>query len=151
MPDSNEHFYNIDINWNRDKIGTASSPELDEEITVATPPQFPGGVVGVWSPEHLFVAAVSSCFMTSFTAIAEYSKFSFESLKVESSGKMSKENGKFVMSEIILKPLLEISDPSFEKKAFRLLEKAEQICLITRSIKSDVTMQARVEVVVSRD
>lgn len=149
MSDLNEQYYNVDINWKAGKIGTASSPELDDKITVATPPQFPGGVDGIWSPEHLFVAAVSSCFMTSFTAIAEYSRFSFESLKVESSGKMSKEDGKFVMSEITLKPVLEITDPAQEKKALRLLEKAEQICLITRSVKSDVKMEARILVTVN--
>lgn len=144
MTDSNEHYYNVDIEWTEGKTGRASSAELDDEIKVATPPQFPGGVDGIWSPEHLFVAAVSSCFMTSFTAVAEYSRFDFVSLKVESSGKMSKEGGKFVMSEITLKPVLEIKDSSAEKKAHRLLEKAEQICLITRSVKSDVRMEPTV-------
>lgn len=141
-----EHFYEVDIDWLEGRTGMMRSELLDDEIKVATPPQFPGGVEGIWSPEHLFTASVSSCFFTSFTAVAEYSKFTFESLNIKSSGKMSRENGKFVMSEIIIEAELVIADESREKKAIRLLEKAEEICLITRSIKSKVIMKPVVKI-----
>lgn len=146
MQNFDEHHYNVKVTWKEGKIGELSSKELNDKIKVATPPQFPGGVEGIWSPEHLFTAAVSSCFMTSFTAIAEYSKFEFESLDVESSGVMSKEDGKFVMSKVILKPLLLIRDETQIKKAHRLLEKAEEICLISRSIKSEIEFHPVVEI-----
>lgn len=147
MSSNEEHNYKVNIEWKDGRTGTMSSPQLDVAMDVATPPEFPGGVEGVWSPEHLFTASVSSCFMTSFTAIAEYSKLDFEDLRVNSSGIMSRdENGKFVMSEITLNPVLTISDPSKEKKALRLLEKAEGICLITRSIKSKVILKPVVTV-----
>lgn len=81
MSDKN-HEYQVDLNWKEGRIGMLSSPELEEKFEVATPPQFDGGVEGIWSPEHLFVSSVSSCFMTTFTAIAEYSKLNFEDLKV---------------------------------------------------------------------
>ncbi len=149
MQTSEEHLYNVDVNWKSGRVGSVSSPELEQKLDVATPPEFPGGVEGVWSPEHLFVASVSSCFMTSFTAIAEYSKFEFESLNVKSSGVMSREDGKFVMSKVILKPLLEITDEKYEKKAYRLLEKAEEICLISRSIKSEIEFHPEVRILIS--
>ena len=141
-----EHFYKVDLDWIEGRTGLMHSELLDEKIKVATPPQFPGGVEGIWSPEHLFTASVSSCFFTSFTAVAEYSNFTFESLNIKSNGKMSRENGKFVMSEIIIEAELVIADESHEKKAIRLLEKAEEICLITRSIKSKVTMKPVVKI-----
>ncbi len=147
MSSSEEHNYEVDIAWKEGRIGSMSSPVLDNKLDVATPPEFPGGVEGVWSPEHLFTAAVSSCFLTSFTAVAEYSKFEFEDLKIKSSGKMSRdENGKYVMSEVTIKATLTISDETREKKAYRLLEKAEEICLITRSIKAEVKLIPIVEV-----
>lgn len=146
MQNTDDHIYHVKVSWNEGKIGELSSHELSEKIKVATPPQFPGGVEGIWSPEHLFTAAVSSCFMTSFTAIAEYSKFEFESLEVESVGVMSKEDGKFVMSKVILKPVLSIRDESQIKKAHRLLEKAEEICLISRSIKSEIELHPEVQI-----
>ena len=146
MQNFDEHVYDVKVEWREGRIGVMGSSVLDQKIEVATPPEFPGGVEGIWSPEHLFTAAVSSCFMTSFTAVAEYSKFDFEGLSVESTGVMSKEDGKFVMSKIILKPILTILDESTLKKAHRLLEKAEQICLISRSIKSEIVFEPDVNV-----
>lgn len=146
MQNSDEHLYDVKIRWKEGRTGVMSSLSLDDEIEVATPPQFPGGVEGIWSPEHLFTAAVSGCFMTSFTAIAEYSKFEFESLDVESAGVMSKVDGKFVMSKVTLKPVLSIRDESQIKKAHRLLEKAEEICLISRSIKSEIEFYPQVRI-----
>ena len=122
------------------------SPELNEEVEVATPPQFPGGVEGIWSPEHLFVAAVSSCLMTTFIAIAEYSKLEYESLEIQSTGKLAKIEGKFMMTEVVLKPKLVIKDEKSVEKAERILHKAEAACLISRSIKSTVTLQTDVQV-----
>lgn len=147
MSSNEEHSYEVNIAWKEGRIGTMDSPALNDKLDVATPPEFPGGVEGIWSPEHLFTASVSSCFLTSFTAVAEYSKFDFEDLKISSTGKMSRdENGKFVMSEITIKATLTISDESKEKKAYRLLEKAEEICLITRSIKSEVKLKPSVKI-----
>lgn len=148
MKATDEHLYEVTVNWKEGRTGVMSSEKLADTLEVATPPEFPGGVEGIWSPEHLFTASVSSCFFTSFTAVAEYSKLEFESLKVSSYGKMSKEDGKYVMSEIILKPVLTIKDESKVKKAYRLLEKAEEICLITRSIRSEVICEPDVQVTV---
>lgn len=139
-----EHSYEVNISWSEGREGTMSSPDLEEEIAVATPPEFSGGVEGVWSPEHLFVSSVSSCFMTTFTAIAEYSKLDFENLEVKAVGKMGKVDGKFAMTEIILKPELVISDEKNSDKAKRIMEKAEAGCLITRSIKSKVNFKPKV-------
>jgi peroxiredoxin-like protein len=144
LPD--EHLYDVTIDWNEGRIGTMSSSKLEDSIQVATPPEFPGGVQGIWSPEHLFVASVSSCFMTSFTAIADYSKFDFLSLKVKTEGKMSRLDGKYVMSLIKLMPELVIADEKYRKKGLRLLEKAEEICLISRSIKSEIVFIPEIKV-----
>jgi len=142
---SREHFYNVDLNWKEGRTGILSSPKLSETIEVVTPPEFEGGIEGKWSPEHLFVASVSSCLMTTFAAIAEFSKLAYESLIVKATGKMAKnEDGKFVMNEIILKPELMISDKNFSNKAHRILEKAESNCLISRSIKSKIIFKPNV-------
>lgn len=141
-----KHEYQVDLDWKKGRIGTLSSPELDATIEVATPPQFDGSVEGIWSPEHLFVSSVSSCFMTTFVAIAEYSKLNFENLEVQATGKLSKQEGKFVVSEITLKPELTITDEKFAEKAKRIMEKAEEACLITRSIKTKINFEPKVTV-----
>lgn len=146
------HYYNVNVTWNSDRKGMMCSPELKESgsnascIEVATPPQFPKGIPGIWSPEHLFTAAVSSCFMTTFLSIAENSKLEFKSFACNSSGKLDQVEGKLQMTEVILAPVLVITKEEDREKALRILTKTEANCLITNSIKAKVTMTPVVEV-----
>ncbi len=140
------HIYQVDVKWMADRIGEASSPELLNKIDVATPPQFPKGLEGVWSPEHFFTAAVNGCFMTTFLAIAENSKLSFTSFHCTADGKLEKVDGKYLMTEVALKPILVIESESDREKAERLLQKSETACLISNSIKSKVSLITDVRV-----
>lgn len=144
-----EHIYNVDLHWKQDRRGEISSPELNKNIEVATPPEFPKGEAGIWSPEHLYTAAVNSCFMTTFLAIAENSKLEFKSLTCPAKGKLSKEEGKYVMSQITLEPVLTIFNEEDKEKAEKILFKAEKACLITNSIKAEVILNPQIELAAS--
>lgn len=141
------HIYNVNLNWVADRIGEVSSPELLVQIDIATPPQFPNGVEGVWSPEHFFTAAVNGCFMATFLAIAENSKLEFSNFKCHAEGKLEKNDGKYLMTEIVLKPELTIVNQSDKEKAERILIKSETACLISNSIKSKVTLDIKIYVI----
>jgi len=139
-----EHYYNVDITWNTDRKGVMCSPELNKDsgscIEVATPPEFPKGIPGIWSPEHLFTAAVSSCLMTTFLAIAENSGLTFTSFACKSKGKLEQVEGKYLMTEITLEPVVTITVEKDRQKAERVLQKSESACLISNSIKSKIVM-----------
>ena len=139
------HKYNTQLNWIADRRGLMSSPELNESFEVATPPQFPKGMEGIWSPEHLLTAAVSSCFMTTFLAIAENSKLAFDQFSCSASGKLEQIEGKYLMTEIILEPILTIPIDTSIEKAERILIKSEAACLISNSIKSKVTLKTNIK------
>lgn len=144
------HFYNVQIEWNKDRKGMMCSPELNAPtqgggcIEVATPPEFPKGIPGIWSPEHLFTASVSSCLMTTFLAIAENSKLEFTHFHCDSKGKLDQVEGKFLMTEVILEPTVTIVNEKDRERAERVLAKAEAACLISNSIKSKITMIPRI-------
>lgn len=141
-----EHAYEVGIKWKYGRVGQADSPDLKTSIEVATPPEFPGGVPGIWSPEHLFTASIASCFMTTFLAIAENSRLEYKSLNVKSTGYLGKEDGRFVMSRVVLKPTLLIANEEDAEKADRIMHKAEAACLITRSVKTEVTLETTVQI-----
>ncbi|MEJ5994494.1 OsmC family protein [Pedobacter sp. Du54] len=142
------HYYHVDINWNTERKGTLSSPELlingGNCIEVATPPEFPKGMPGIWSPEHLLTAAVNSCLMTTFLSIAENSKLEFISFSCKSKGKLEQIDGKFMISEIIMEPTVTLSDEKDREKTLRILLKSEAACLISNSVKSKITMFSNV-------
>ncbi len=138
------HYFNVDVNWNKDRKGVMCSPELNREantcIEVATPPEFPKGMPGIWSPEHLFTAAINSCLMTTFLAIAENSKLEFSGFSCKSKGKMEQVDRKFLMTEVLLEPSVTIADEKDRERAERILQKSEAACLISNSVKSKITM-----------
>lgn len=141
---SQTHSYNVNIEWKNDRKGLMHSPELNDTIEVATPPQFPKGVEGVWSPEHLFTAAVSSCLMTTFLAIAENSKLEFVSFDVQSKGFLDQVDGKYMMTKVELYPTLMIKHEKDRERAERILQKSEAACLISNSVKSEILMMANI-------
>ena len=139
------HFYNVDVKWESDRKGEISSSEISQKIEVATPPQFPKGMENIWSPEHLFTAAVSSCLMTTFLAIAENSKLDFVHFECSSKGKLEQIDGKFLMTEVILEPVVTIKNESEREKAEKVLQKSEANCLISNSVKSKITMISEIK------
>lgn len=143
----NKHLYEVSVNWQSDRKGQLDSPVLDTRIEVATPPEFANGMPGIWSPEHLFVAAVNSCLMTTFLAIADNSKLPFVSFGSRATGVLEQVEGKFMMTEVHLYPTVEIENEAHRDRMLRVLQKAEQHCLISNSIKSAVHMTPVVEVV----
>jgi peroxiredoxin-like protein len=138
------HAYSVDIVWTGDRKGTMSSPELQTEIEIATPPQFPKGVEGVWSPEHLFTASVSSCLMTTFLSVAENSKLEFTHFSVKSQGILEQVEGKFLMTKVMLFPEVTIAQEKDRERTERILQKSEAACLVSNSVKSKIEMQAKI-------
>jgi peroxiredoxin-like protein len=143
------HTYHVDVSWSEKRKGILCSAEIDHIlypcIEVATPPEFSGGIAGIWSPEHLFTAAVTSCLMTTFLAIAENSKLAFSGFSCKSHGKLKLENGKYIMSEILLEPEVIITDEKDRERAKTVLQKSESACLISNSILSKITMNPTIK------
>jgi peroxiredoxin-like protein len=137
------HSYNLNLKWTEGRIGQFTSPEVPS-LNIATPPQFPKGVPDIWSPEHLLVGAVSSCLMTTFLSIAENSNLQFTSFECSAEGKLDKHEGKFMITEITLKPRVVIKQEKDRERAQRIVEKAESACLISNSVKSTIHMDVEI-------
>ncbi len=139
------HFYEVNLNWENGRKGLMSSPVLQLPIEVATPPEFPKGMAGIWSPEHLLVAAVDSCLMTTFLAIAENSKLDFVNFESKATGKLEKIEGKYMISEILLSPVLTLGAGGDREKAVKVLHKSEAACLISNSVRSKIIFRPEIK------
>lgn len=140
------HFYEVNLTWNTATQGTLSSPVITSKIEVVTPPEFPNGIKEKWTPEHLFVAAVNSCLMSTFLLVADNSKFQFISFESKAVGKIEKLDGKFSVTEIVLTPTLVIPSSQYEIKAKRVLEMSEKACAIANSIKTKITLEPIIKI-----
>ena len=140
-----KYSYSTEVEWTGERHGDLRASVLPQ-LQIDAPPEFKGHE-GVWTPEHLFVASVNSCFMTTFLAIAENSKLDVVSFKAGATGKLEMLSDRgFVMTEITLRPTLVISNERDFERANRILEKAEKHCLISNSIRSETKLKPEITV-----
>lgn len=142
---NNEYYYDTKVKWTEGRKGELIEPTMPT-IEVATPPDFPKGVPNTWSPEHLYVASANICLMTTFLAIAENSKLDFTSFECDGKGKLEKVDGRFMISEITLKPKVKVKEEKDIARAERILEKSEKHCLVSNSMKTEVKLETDVTV-----
>lgn len=114
-------------------------------LASAGPKEF-DGPGDAWSPEYLLLAAVSSCFLLTFRAVAKASGLEFVSLDCACDGIVDKQDRKLCFTQINLHPHLVLRDELDREKALRVLEKSEKGCLVSASLSTPVHMQATVTV-----
>jgi peroxiredoxin-like protein len=110
----------------------------------SAPPTDFDGPGDAWSPEHLLLAAVETCVMFTFRAIAQASKFDFLSLDLSGSGTVDRKDGATRFTEIILKPRLTLPKDADPERARRMLEKGKKACLVTESLSVSVRLEAKI-------
>lgn len=133
--------YEVNLKWTGKRKGILSSPSLPCTIEVATPPEFPKGMEGIWSPEHLFVASINSCLMSTFLNIAENSKLEFASFECSSVCHVDLEDNKYTMTEIIVKPKVVVHFSKRPERAEHVLEMSEKACFILSAIKTPIRFE----------
>lgn len=110
------------------------------------PPKEFGGSGEQWSPEDLLVGAVADCFVLSFKAIAAASKFVWTDLNCSVTGTLDRVERATQFTELQIKATLKVPADADVDRAKKLLEKAEQTCFITNSLKADPTLEIDVQV-----
>lgn len=93
-------------------------------------------------PEEAFVAALSSCHMLTFLAVAARKRFVVESYEDDAIGTMTKnEAGRLWLSRVVLRPRIVFGQrtPSSEELT-RLHELAHANCFIANSVKTEVVV-----------
>jgi organic hydroperoxide reductase OsmC/OhrA len=122
-----------------------TSPGLPE-IATAPPPEF-DGPGDVWSPETLHCASIANCFVLSFRAIAGVSKLEWSELVCRVEGVLERASGVTQFTRYTTFASLKVFSESAVERARRLLEKAEQVCLISNSLRGERALV--IEVVVA--
>jgi len=87
---------------------------------------------------------VAGCFVTTFIAIAEMSKFEVVSLEASAVGALGKVEHGLQFTRVVIRPVLTIARDSDRERALRLIEKTERACLVARSLSSQITVQPTV-------
>jgi organic hydroperoxide reductase OsmC/OhrA len=132
-------------------VAAASEPTGDVRLSGDRLPALPSappvefdGPGDRWSPETLLCAAVADCFQLSFRAIARASRFEWRSLECTVEGTLDKVESTPRFTEIIVRATLHAPAGANRERAVRLMEKAEQACLITNSLRATCRLEPTV-------
>ena len=135
--------FQLQLNWLEKTRGILTSNEVGDTIRVALPASF-GGTGNEWSPEHLFLASISSCFMTTFLVLADKKRLPILNFECHAEGQVQFLNGRFQFTDILVYPKIIIQDALLIEKAHDLMKKTEKYCLISNSISSSITYKSEV-------
>jgi organic hydroperoxide reductase OsmC/OhrA len=117
-------------------VSTGGMPDLR-----SAPPLDYDGPGDAWSPEHLLLAAVETCFLFTFRAVAKTSRLEYLALDLSSEGTVDRRDGATRFTDIVLRPRLTIGPGTDRDRALWVLEKSERSCLVSASLATPVRLE----------
>ena len=138
-----QFLFQVELNWLSKQKGILSAHDVRGTVHVATPASF-GGEGKDWSPEHLFLGSLSSCFMATYLVFTK--KFLFEISRFECNviGQVELIEGKYQFTSINIFPKIYVADDALIEKARLALQKTQEYCLVSNSIKAEVIYHSEV-------
>jgi organic hydroperoxide reductase OsmC/OhrA len=144
-----EHHYKINITWTGNRgQGTSAytAYERNHTISTANKPVIPAssdpsfrGDASRYNPEELLVASLSSCHMLWYLHLCSVAGVVVVDYVDDATGCMHETaDGGGHFTEVILHPVITVTDKEMIPKADALHEKANQLCFIANSCKFPV-------------
>jgi len=138
------HHYHVNACAENEGTVTLTADNLPQIVT-APPAEF-GGPGDQWSPETLMVGAIADCFILTFRAIARASKLEWVNLECSAEGVLDRVERVTRFTAVTVRATLTVPADTDVEKARRLLEKSEEVCLVTQSMLATTHLEAEVVV-----
>lgn len=141
MASSRTFSYDVDLTYDGGRASTVTAGDRPP-VHVAPPEDFPFGDAGAWSPEHLFLASLSSCTLLAFLAHAANAELEVVSYTARVSGTITRRrsDGRYAFVEIVLGPSVVVG-PGQADAARELTSKAERDCFISAGTTADIAVR----------
>jgi peroxiredoxin-like protein len=136
------HRYDVRLNGGPAGYARLSAGGLPD-LTTAPPSDY-DGPGDAWSPEHLLLASVETCFLFTLRAVARLSKIDFLDLDLEATGTVDRQDGVTRFVEIVLRPRVRVPAGTDRERVLRVLEKSEKGCLVTASLSTPVRLEPEI-------
>jgi tRNA-Thr(GGU) m(6)t(6)A37 methyltransferase TsaA len=130
------------VRWREGKEGVLASQDK-HDVRIGCPPEF-GGEPRYWSPEHLFVASIEVCIMTTLVDLLAKERFTIESYESTAQGNTQLVDGTFKFTEVTIEPKVVIGQDITVDKMEKLLYKAKETCLVSNSLTVRVIMKPEI-------
>lgn len=136
------HTYDVTLLGTPTGYATSTSDGLPD-LTTAPPREY-DGPGDAWSPEHLLLAAVSSCFLFTFRAVAKASRVEFVEVEAHTSGVVSKIDGVIRFSDIVVRATVTVPAHAHTDAVRRAIDKTSAHCLVSSSLVTLPRIEAEI-------
>ena len=136
------HRYHVRLLGGKAPYGCLTAAGLTP-LETAAPADF-GGPGDAWSPEHLLLAAVQSCFLFTFGAVSRASKVDFDRLDIEAAGVVDRDQGVTRFADIVLTVRVTVPAGSDHQQLLRLIARTEKNCLVSASLSTRVRVEPEI-------
>lgn len=94
---------------------------------------------GAWSPVHMLVSSIETCFFVTFLFIAAKAHVEISSYQSEAEGMMDAPDGKHsAITTVAIRPRVGLTNEMDRSKLTQLFEKTEEYCTVGNSLNFKV-------------
>lgn len=133
--DKHQYFFEVELSRTEGRKGILTAKDIKGSIEIGTAPEFKGGVPDIWTPEHLFLGALNSGFMTTYLAIAEKRNLKVKHITCGSIGQINLYESHLEFTTINLYPKIYIESDDDIAPANEILLSAYMHCIVANSVK----------------
>src|SRR5687767_5578211 len=130
------HDYEVTLTAASVGYATVAATGLPD-LTTAPPAEYEGPG-DAWSPEHLLLASVSTCFLFTFRAVAKASHVEFVEVEANAAGAVDRTGGVTRFTDIVVRPTVITPSGADAAAVRRAIDKAASRCLVSSSLVTPV-------------
>ena len=128
-------LFPVNLVWNGGKSGSLS---VEGKAIIKT------GEASYHSPEDLFVASATTCYMNGFVNFTEKMHINFKSFECDSVGILEKVGRSFEITKIEMKAKVVVESEDLRNKINRALELAAKYCFVGNSMNCPISHDTEV-------
>ena len=149
------HSYRAQVRWEGStgvgyraypRAHSAFVPPATEGFDLSADPHFRGDA-DLPNPEQLLVLAASSCQLLSFLAVAARAGIDVVGYADDATGEMPADAVPLRIKRVVLRPVVTVRGEVAPERVEELLHRAHEECYVASSLRSEVVLEPRVEVV----
>jgi len=135
-------FFPVKLVWTGGKSGNLT---VEGKVTIKTGVPSGGPDEAMFhSPEDLFVASATMCYMNGFVEFTRKMRIEFKSFECDAVGTLEKVDRSFEITKIEMKAKVAFGSEDIRNKIDRALELAAKYCFVGNSMKCPISHQTDV-------
>lgn len=148
------HTFQTDLRWRGatgqghaaySRTHTLAIPPAKAELLLSADPAFQGSSE-LMNPEQLLLAAVSSCQLLTFLAMAARARIDVTDYHDEAEALMPADQTPVRITRILLRPRVVVAPGSDVERVRKLVFRANDHCFIANRVSADITIEPRIEI-----